>query len=136
MIAGNFAGKAGPAHTFTPMDVWDVRLNAGHGAALTLPAGRTLAPVVLRGQVRVNGDERVISDAQLVLLAREGTDVQLDAMSDAIVLMLSGEPIDEPVAAHGPFVMNTTEEIREAVEDFNSGRFGQLAVKEQHITAQ
>ena len=136
VIAGDYAGKAGPAHTFTPMDVWDVRLNAGHGAALTLPAGRTLALVVLRGQVRVNGDERVISDAQLVLLAREGTDVQLDAVSDAIVLVLSGEPIDEPVAAHGPFVMNTTEEIREAVEDFNSGRFGQMAAKHQRSMAQ
>jgi redox-sensitive bicupin YhaK (pirin superfamily) len=114
----------------------DVRLNAGRGAALTPPAGRTLALVVLRGQVRVNGDERVISDAQLVLLAREGTDVQLDAISDAVVLVLSGEPIDEPVAAHGPFVMNTTEEIREAVEDFNSGRFGQMAPKDQRAMAQ
>ncbi|QBR01643.1 pirin family protein [Paraburkholderia pallida] len=136
VIAGNFAGKVGPAHTFTPMDVWDVRLNAGRGATLTLPPGRTLALVVLRGQVRVNGDERVISDAQLVLLAQEGTDVELDAISDAIVLVLSGEPIDEPVVAHGPFVMNTTEEIREAVEDFNSGRFGRMAAADQRTVAQ
>ena len=127
VIAGNYAGDAGPAHTFTPMDVWDVRLNAGRGATLTLPAGRTLALVVLRGQVRVNGDERVVSDAQLVLLGQEGTDVRLDALSDATVLVLSGEPIDEPVVAYGPFVMNTTEEVREAVEDFNSGRFGSMA---------
>ena len=136
VIAGNFAGKVGPAHTFTLMDVWDVRLNAGRGATLTLPAGRTLALVVLRGQVRVNGDERVISDAQLVLLAQEGTEVELDAISDAIVLVLSGEPIDEPVAAHGPFVMSTTEEIREAVEDFNSGRFGRMVATDQRTMAQ
>ena len=127
VIAGDYAGNTGPAHTFTPMDVWDVRLNAGRGATLTLPAGRTLALVVLRGRLRVNGDERVVSDAQLVLLGQEGTDVRLDALSDATVLVLSGEPIDEPVAAHGPFVMNTTQEIREAVEDFNSGRFGSMA---------
>lgn len=136
VIAGNYAGNAGPAHTFTPMDVWDVRLNAGRGATLTLPAGRTLALVVLRGQVRINGDERVVGDAQLVLLGQGGTDVQLDAISDAIVLVLSGEPIDEPVAAYGPFVMNTTEEIREAVEDFNSGRFGQMTPTDQRSMAQ
>ena len=134
VIAGNYAGDAGPAHTFTPMDVWDVRLNTGRGATLTLPAGRTLALVVLRGRVRVNGDERVVSDAQLVLLGQEGTDVRLDALSDATVLVLSGEPIDEPVVAHGPFVMNTTEEIREAVEDFNSGRFGSMAATHEPTT--
>lgn len=127
VIAGNYADSAGPAHTFTPMDVWDARLNAGHATTLTLPADRTLALVVLRGQVRVNDDEHVVSDAQLVLLGQEGTDVRLHAISNATVLVLSGEPIDEPVVAYGPFVMNTTEEIREAVEDFNSGRFGSMA---------
>ncbi|WP_250456293.1 pirin family protein [Caballeronia sp. ATUFL_M2_KS44] len=127
VIAGNYVGNAGPARTFTPMDVWDMRLNAGRGVTLTLPEGRTLALVVLRGQVRVNGDERVVSDAQLVLLGQEGTDVRLDAVSDATVLLLSGDPIDEPVVAYGPFVMNTTDEIREAADDFNSGRFGSMA---------
>ncbi|QCP53069.1 pirin family protein [Trinickia violacea] len=136
VIAGNYAGNAGPAHTFTPMDVWDVGLNAGRSATLTLPAGRTLALVVLRGQLRVNGDERVVSDAQLVLLEQDGTDVQLDAISDATVLVISGEPIDEPVAAYGPFVMNTEQEIREAVEDFNSGRFGSLAATSQRAITQ
>lgn len=131
VIAGHYAGEQGPAHTFTPIDVWDVRLNAEHDATLTLPEGRTLALVVLRGQIRVNGDEQAVSDGQLVLLGQEGTDVQLDAISDAIVLVLSGEPIDEPVAAYGPFVMNTTEEIRQAVDDFNSGRFGRQTVTEQ-----
>ncbi|MGV2291691.1 pirin family protein [Trinickia sp. YCB016] len=136
VIAGNYAGNAGPANTFTPIDVWDVRLNAGRGATLSLPAGRTLALVVLRGQVRVNGDERVVSDAQVVLLEQEGTEVQIDAISDATVLVLSGEPIDEPVAAYGPFVMNTAQEIREAVEDFNNGRFGSPAATYQRTIAQ
>ncbi|MEC5405655.1 pirin family protein [Paraburkholderia sp. MPAMCS5] len=136
VIAGNYAGNQGPAHTFTPIDVWDLRLNAGRGTTLRLPAGRTLALVVLRGQVRVNGGEPVASDAQLVLLGQEGTDVQLDALSDATVLVLSGEPIDEPVVAYGPFVMNTNEEIRAAVEDFNSGRFGQMTPASERATAQ
>ena len=126
VIAGEFDGHRGPARTFTPMDVWDVRLNAGRDARFTLPTDRSLALVVLRGRVVVNGDERAVNEAQVVLLGRDGTDVQLEGESDAVVLLLSGEPIDEPVAAYGPFVMNTTEEIQQAVLDFNSGRFGQM----------
>ena len=131
VIAGKYADKTGPAHTYTPMDVWDVRLNAGRDATLPSPAGRTLALVVLRGEVRVNGDERVIGDAHMVLLGRDGEDVHVEALSDAIVLMLNGEPIDEPVVSYGPFVMNTSEEIRQAIEDFNSGRFGQMEAADQ-----
>lgn len=134
VIAGSYDGKQGPARTFTPIDVWDVRLNAGKDAMLTVPAGRTLALVVLRGKILVNGDEHAVSEAQLVVLGQEGTDVQLDALSDATVLVLSGEPIDEPVVAHGPFVMNTAEEIREAVDDFNSGRFGRMKATEVQTT--
>lgn len=126
VIAGDYEGQKGPALTFTPMDVWDVRLNKGHTTRFTLPAGRSLALVVLRGEVLVNGDDSV-GVAQLALLGREGTEVQLDGVSDATILLLSGEPIDEPVVAHGPFVMNTAEEIHQAVRDFNSGRFGQMA---------
>ncbi|MFM0698284.1 pirin family protein [Paraburkholderia sediminicola] len=125
VIAGDYEGQKGPALTFTPMDVWDVRLNKGHATRFTLPAGRSLALVVLRGQVLINGEQSV-GVAQLALLGREGTKVQLDGISDATVLLLSGEPIDEPVVAHGPFVMNTTDEIHQAVRDFNSGRFGQM----------
>ncbi len=130
VIAGEFDGQRGPALTFTPMDVWDVSLTQGHGARFTLPAGRPLALVVLRGRVVVNGEETV-GEAQLALLGRDGTDVQIDAAGDATVLLLAGEPIDEPVVAYGPFVMNTSEEIRQAVEDFNRGRFGQIAATEQ-----
>jgi redox-sensitive bicupin YhaK (pirin superfamily) len=127
VIAGDYEGRRGPALTFTPMDLWDVRLNKGHTTGFELPADRPLALVVLRGQVLVNGGEESVGEAQLVVLGREGTEVQLEAISDATVLLLSGEPIDEPVVAHGPFVMNTTEEIHQAVRDFNSGRFGQMA---------
>lgn len=131
VIAGNYADKNGPARTFTPMDVLDVRLNAGRDATLRLREGRALILVVLHGEVRVNGSEQVVSDAEMVLLGKDGADVHLEAVSDAVVLVLSGEPIEEPVAAYGPFVMNTSEEIRAAVEDFNSGRFGRMAAADR-----
>jgi hypothetical protein len=84
-----------------------------------------VAIVVLHGQVRVN-DEETVGEAQLALLDHEGTGMQLEATGNATVLLLSGQPIDEPVVAYGPFVMNTAEEIRQAVDDFNSGRFGKM----------
>ena len=126
VIAGEFAGKRGPARTFTPIDVWDVRLNQGKRAELRLPEGRTLALIVLHGAVRVNGTETV-RQAQMVLLDRTGTDVSIEADTDATMLVLSGEPIDEPIVGYGPFVMNTRAEIEKAIEDFNSGRFGRIA---------
>ncbi|KDR27166.1 pirin family protein [Caballeronia zhejiangensis] len=135
VIAGDFKGRPGPARTFTPIDVWDIRLNRGRTAEFKLPVGRSVALVVLRGQILVNGDMRTVNEAQLVLLGAEGTDVRVEAASDATVLLLSGEPIDEPVAAYGPFVMNTTEEINQAVQDFQNGRFGQVAVTTQQSRA-
>ncbi|HEL3779011.1 pirin family protein [Stenotrophomonas forensis] len=126
VIAGTFDGHAGPARTHTPMDVWDIRLRQGHHAELPVADGRTLALVVLKGSVRINGGPPV-GEAQLVTFDRAGTDVFVDADSDATVLLLSGEPIDEPVVGYGPFVMNSQAEIAQAVNDFNSGRFGQIA---------
>ena len=95
-------------------------------ASLTLPEGHTVAVVVLGGAVQVNG-EAIAREAQLVLLDRSGGEVTLEANGDASLLILSGEPIDEPVVMHGPFVMNTAEEIRQAMIDFQSGRFGEIA---------
>jgi len=126
VIAGRFDNHAGPARTHTPMDVWDIRLRQGHHAELPVADGRTLALVVLKGTVRINSGQPV-GEAQLVTFDRCGEDVFVDADSDATVLLLSGEPIDEPVAGYGPFVMNSQAEIAQAVNDFNSGRFGQIA---------
>jgi redox-sensitive bicupin YhaK (pirin superfamily) len=125
VIAGEFDGHKGPARTFTPMDVWDVRLRQGAHITLPLSEGRSVALVVLRGTVQVNGAE-ILRDAQLVLLDRSGDELTLEANGDATVLLLSGEPIDEPIVGHGPFVLNTAAEIDQAITDFNSGRFGRM----------
>ncbi|MFC5430831.1 pirin family protein [Paraburkholderia denitrificans] len=125
VIAGEFAGSLGPSHTFTPIDVWDIRLNAGHTVRFEAHDGHTLALVILRGTVKING-ETVARDGQLVHFDRTGTVVEIEADGEAGVLWLSGEPIDEPVVAYGPFVMNSERQIHEAMADFNSGRFGEL----------
>lgn len=125
VIAGEYDGHAGPARTFTAMNVWDVRLGQDRVARFQLPEGHTAALVVLRGTVEVNGRE-IAREAQMVMLDRAGRDVLLEANSDATVLLLSGEPIDEPIVGHGPFVMNSQDEIRQAIADFNDGRFGRM----------
>ena len=125
VIAGDFDGHRGPARTFTPIDLWDLRLDQGGTARFELPEGRTLALVVLRGTVRVNGGEAV-REAQLVQFERAGSGLEIEADTDATLLLLGGEPIDEPVVGYGPFVMNSEAEIAQAVEDFNRGRFGSV----------
>ena len=125
VIAGEYGGQRGPAHTFTPIDVWDLRLNHGSTGRFEIREGRTLALVVLHGTVLVNGAQ-VARDAQLVMLDREGRELEIEANTDATVLLLSGEPIDEPIVGYGPFVMNSRREIDQAIADFNNGRFGQM----------
>lgn len=125
LIAGEFEGHKGPSRTFTPIDVWDLRLNAGKLLTLDLREGRNTALVVLRGTIEVNGVESV-RQGQLALFDRKGDQLTLQASEDAVVLLLSGEPIDEPIVGHGPFVMNTEQEIHQAFADFQSGRFGQM----------
>ena len=125
LIAGEFDGKRGPAHTFTQIDVWDIRLNAGKSITLDLHQGRNTALVVLHGAVEVNGQE-VVREGQLALFERDGTQIRLEANNDAVLLILSGEPIDEPIVGHGPFVMNTDAEIQQAFVDFQSGKFGRM----------
>lgn len=126
VIAGEYLGHQGPARTFTPMDVWDLQLKPGVPVQLPARAGHSSALVVLRGQVRVNG-ERSMGPAQLVLFEREGEQVVVQADSDAAVLWLSGQPLEEPIVGYGPFVMNSDAEIEQAFADFREGRFGQMS---------
>ena len=125
VIAGSVGDVRGPARTFTPMNVLDVRVDAGQTMALNQPEGWTTLVVVLAGSVRINGSDAV-GAAQMATLSTAGEGLVLQADAAAKVLVLSGEPINEPVAAYGPFVMNTREELVQAVDDFNSGRFGRL----------
>ncbi|MFJ9990287.1 pirin family protein [Pseudomonas putida] len=125
VIAGDYRGHRGPARTFTSMDVWDVRLHAGATLQLPIAEGRNAALVALRGSIRVN-DQQDVSPASLVLLGRDGEHASVTALEDATLLLLSGEPIDEPIVGYGPFVMNTQAQIAEAFDDFHAGRFGQM----------
>lgn len=126
VIAGDFEGHKGPARTFTPVNVWDMRLNRDASITLDLPEGHTSALVVLSGHVTVNGTQAA-GEAEMVLLDRDGAGVTIDADGDAVVLVLTGEPIDEPIVGYGPFVMNSEAEIKAAIADFNNGRFGEMA---------
>lgn len=126
VIAGDYAGHHGPAHTFTPMQVWDIQLKAG--ASLELPAadGWNTVLVVLHGAIQANGSARA-GAAEMIVLARAGSGISIQASEDALILLLSGEPIDEPVVGYGPFVMNSKQEILQAIDDYKSGHFGQFA---------
>lgn len=126
VIAGAFDGARGPAHTATPMNIWDLRIDAGKTVALALPEGHNLVAVVLDGPVVVNGQGHARA-GETVVFDRFGGEISLLAQADAKVLLLSGEPIDEPIAQQGPFVMNTPAEIRQAIEDYRSGAFGAIA---------
>lgn len=131
VIAGSFAEARGPARTFTPINVWDLRLNRRKSAILDVPEGHTVSVLVLSGTVEINGQE-IAREAQTVLLGRNGGGISIEANGDAKLLVLTGEPIDEPVVAHGPFVMNTAAEIRQAMLDFEAGKFG--AIREAEAT--
>ncbi len=125
VIAGNYTNAHGAANTFTPMNVWDVRLSAGQTISLPQPEGWTTLLLVQSGTVSVNANASA-NAAQLIVLGRDGTGVDITAHANAQVLLLAGEPIDEPVVGYGPFVMNTEQEIRQAITDFNSGKFGRI----------
>ena len=125
VIAGEYAGTKGPARTFTPMNVWDVRVKGGKTVDLSQAEGWTVQVVVMAGTVQVNG-ETILREKQMATLSTEGGGVTIEANNDAKVLLLAGEPIDEPVVGYGPFVMNTREEIAKAVDDFNAGKFGRM----------
>jgi quercetin 2,3-dioxygenase len=129
IIAGEFRGVRGPARTFTPVNLWDLRLDRPTDLTLDLPEGHNAMIAVLSGQVVINGSQTV-GEAEIVRLEHDGSDVAIHADREAILLILTGEPIDEPVVGYGPFVMNSEAEIRQAANDFNSGRFGQVGSSE------
>jgi redox-sensitive bicupin YhaK (pirin superfamily) len=128
VIAGQYQGARGPARTFTPVNLWDLRLRGGSTVDLTVPEGDTTALFVLKGHVTVNGDSgsgQDARDAELVTFERHGEEIRIAAKTDATVLLLSGEPIDEPIVGYGPFVMNSREEIEQAITDLRRGTFVQ-----------
>ena len=122
IIAGEGLGAKGPAKTFTPINVWDLSLKAEKGLTLDLPEGHTAMIVVLTGRVAIENSHEA-GEAEVVLLDREGRDVRIHADVESKLLILTGEPIDEPIVGYGPFVMNSEAEIRQAIDDFNNGRF-------------
>jgi redox-sensitive bicupin YhaK (pirin superfamily) len=122
----HWVGDGFPVRTlFTPMHVWDLRLDGDRRTDLALPDGWTTALVVLKGELRVNGSEPV-GEAEVGLLDRRGEGVSIEGAQDARALLLSGEPIDEPIVGQGPFVMNSAAEIRQALADYESGKLGRL----------
>ena len=127
VIAGAHGGHAGPAHTFTPLNVWDVRMTAGCGTTLRVPDGHTAAIAVLKGVLTVNGS--TVRHADLVVFDPRGDEIVVSTApsdGDALFLVLSGEPIAEPIVGYGPFVMNSRQEIETAMNDFRSGKFGRM----------
>ena len=125
VIAGDFRGTRGPAKTFTPMNVWDIQLGGDSNEELALPGGDTAMIVVQSGMARINGTSA--RAVELVQLERAGTQLHLEWDTPARLLMLAGEPLEEPVVGQGPFVMNTRDEIRQAIQDFQNGSMGRLS---------
>ncbi len=125
VVAGQYQHVKGAASTFTPVHLQNAKLNSGGKASFTFPAHYNTALLIIEGSIKVNETETVDTD-HFVLFENEGENFSIEALEKSIVLVLSGEPINEPIAAQGPFVMNTREELRQAVEDFNRGKFGFL----------
>lgn len=131
VIAGEYAGHAGAASTFTPVNVWDGALKAGHTEQVFVPVDHNTLVVVLQGEMLLNGQQKVL-DHSIVLFAHDGeAQIQLEAVTDAKFLILTGKPLNEPIQGYGPFVMNTKQEIIQAFEDFNQGKFGEIPVEER-----
>lgn len=126
VIAGRCGDTRGAARTFTPMNVWDMRLKGARSVSLDLPAGHTAALFVLSGAIRIG--TRTVTSAELAVLEREGSRLEFETTADSVLLLLGGEPLNEPIVGHGPFVMNSREEIAQAISDYNSGKFARVKV--------
>ena len=126
VIAGSVRGAKGPAKTFTPIELYDLRLRAGHSMPLQIPNGYNVGLLILSGQASVEGSHR-LTEAELAVFVSTGEPVTIIAKEDATILVMAGEAIDEPVARYGPFVMNTKAELVQAVNDYQSGKMGHLS---------
>jgi hypothetical protein len=126
VIAGAWNGTKGPALTFTPVNLFDVVLKAGEKVEIPLPEGHNASVVLRKGDVSIGGAHSLMGEARIATLSPSGSGVVVEAKEDSTLLVLSGEPILEPVASYGPFVMNTREELVQAVEDYKAGKMGQL----------
>jgi len=124
VIAGKLNDVTGPAYTYSPVNLFDIKLNKGGEFNTSITAEHNTALLVINGSVEVNGEKAV--EHSFVLFKNEGDEINIKASENAVVLLLSGEPINEPIASYGPFVMNTQEEIYEAIEEFQSGKYGVL----------
>ncbi|WP_028789276.1 pirin family protein [Terrimonas ferruginea] len=125
VIAGSYEGVKGPAHTFTPMEAYNLRVKKGAVVNLDLPAHYNTGLLVVQGGIRINNTEKASLD-HFALFENNGSSFTVEALEDSVILVLSGEPIDEPLFAYGPFLMNTYEEVQQAYDDFNKGKFGYL----------
>ncbi len=126
VIAGEWNGTKGPALTFTPINLFDVTLKAGERVEVAIPQGHNAAVVLRKGDVSLNETDSLAGEARIATLSAAGEVVTLEAKANSTLLVLSGEPINEPVASYGPFVMNTREELAQAIEDYKAGKMGRL----------
>jgi redox-sensitive bicupin YhaK (pirin superfamily) len=127
VIAGELNGAKGTAKTFTPVTLLDLRLKAGERVELPIAEGQNSSLVLLKGDVTVSDSGKLSGEARIAVLSREGDSVSIQAEADSTLLLLGGEPIDEPVASYGPFVMNTHEELQQTVQDYRAGKMGHLS---------
>ena len=125
IIAGSFEESTGPASTFSPLSLFNVKLNKGKGTSFSFAPNHNTGLLVIKGSVTINNIEKAPTN-HFVLFNNKGNEFTIRAEVESTILILSGEPIDEPIASYGPFVMNTDEEIRQTIDDFNSGKFGYL----------
>ncbi len=126
IIAGEFGGVKGPATTFSPVHLYNLKPKAGEKIELSFPPNYTTAILAIEGSAMINGTEKLPTN-NLALFAREGEDLTVEANEDSVLLLMSGEPLNEPIAQYGPFLMNTQIELAEAIEDYRAGKFGRLA---------
>ena len=126
VIAGEFQGHAGPAKTFSPMLVWDVTLQDHANVLLDVPDGWNTAVIARSGSSLINEHARA-AVGQMVVLSSQGNQVQIQTEAESQLLLIAGEPLNEPIEGYGPFVMNTKEEIRQAIRDFQQGDFGKMS---------